>query len=680
MLRIIVRLHGQKTQMLELSDPATIYWAGRNDNCQIPLKIEGRISRQHFKIFFLEGTWRLEVVSRFVEVQIGEEAVSKLILKEGLSFSLSPYEFQVESSLDLAVDKSRVSVVGSDFSDEINVEDLDDKTMTLSLDREVQAVLKYKNPDSKTEKAYMLTKDSTLIGRDSKCDIILDDARVSRRQFKIIKKSMQFFLIDKQGVNGTYLNKKKISNKDPILLKSGDSISVLNHKLIFEVRDPDFESKMQKVQHLTLLDPLASSSPLTPINQNHPSGDGSLVVSANSSNNIANLVLSTPMGEQSFPQQENTLNNSESIDSKLATVKALNFWGLKLNLTNTNIIRLVLAAVIIIAVLIAINDEDADFDATKEVATRPADPFSKLSPEEQKQVKVQYELAKDLYTKGNYQLAKEELNKVHAKIPSYLDSEELARFIEVGIQSAQEREQQERLKKEAAESEERIQNTVLFCRQQISPATTSDEVEVCLADAIQLNPEHDLILKLRADVAKLEEDRKTREAELALRKAQVAELAKQYKIAFEIGEKDPLKGIEAFKEFLKLTMPDPDKLLEKAKADIKRLDKKIKVKVKEAISAVKGLVESGKHKDAIMALERATEVSPNDETLRDEIDRITEELRKKMQTLYQEAILEENIGNIDTAKDRWRKILEQDIPNGEYFAKAKSKLKKYGGV
>jgi hypothetical protein len=48
-----------------------------------------------------------------------------------------------------------------------------------------------------------------------------------------------------------------------------------------------------------------------------------------------------------------------------------------------------------------------------------------------------------------------------------------------------------------------------------------------------------------------------------------------------------------------------------------------------------------------------------------------------MQIIYQEAIVEENIGNLETAKDRFRKIREQDVVDGEYFLKATMKLKKY---
>lgn len=640
MLRLVVRLHGQIIQTLELSDPATIYWAGRSENCQIHLNSERGISRQHFKIQLKEGLWNLEVASTYGNIKTGDTSTRQLILQEGTSFSLTPYEFVVESqhtqsiSREIALASGEGGKGGSPRASESESE----KTVTRVFDKNKQFILTYFNKETKEQKVYTLTKVDYVIGRDQSCDIILDDARVSRRQFKLLHQKSNYYLIDNQGINATQINGTKITSSEPVLINSNDDIKILNHRFHFEIRDAQFESQWQKVKHLAVVEP----NQFDPNNQNTEN-----------------------------PGQEET-----SLENPHSNVKVLNFWGLKIPFSKENKIRMGLVAILLLGAIFATNDNSFN---DSEVASQPANPLAKLTPEEQKQVKVQYELAKDLYTKGNYQMAKEELSKVHAKIPSYLDSLELARFIEVGIQSAQEREQQERLKREAAEAEEKIINIVSFCKQQLKPNASVAESDECLAPAIQLNPEHEMLMKFRTEIAQQEEQRKTIEAEKAFKEAQAAELEKQYKLALEISQKDPYKGKQAFEDFLKLTMVDPKKLQEKAKKDLKRLERKIKESIDTAISSVKSLVESGKHREAIIALERAAEMSPQNDHLDEEIERIIEDLRKKMQNLYQEAILEENIGNIDTAKDRWKKIIELDIPNGEYYSKAKLKLKKYGG-
>lgn len=644
MLRLVVRLHGQIIQTLELADPATIYWAGRSENCQIPLNSERGISRQHFKIQLKEGLWNLEVASSYGNVKTGETSTRQLVLQEGTSFSLTPYEFVIEtehtqsSANGMALTSGEGG--GRNAAGRSYHESEPEKTVTRVFDKNNQFILTYFNKETNDKKVYTLTKLDYVVGRDQSCDIVLDDARVSRRQFKILHQNGNYYLIDNQGINATQINGTKVTSSEPVLIKSNDDIKILNHRFHFEIRDAQFESQWQKVKHLALVGP--------------NDGDPHL-----------------HSGEEA-----NTDESSESNNPAL-NVNVLNFWGLKIPLTKENKIRMGLVTVLLLGAIFATND-NSSFNEN-EVSSQPANPLSKLTPEEQKQVKVQYELAKDLYTKGNYQLAKEELGKVHAKIPSYLDSLELARFIEVGIQSAQEREQQERLKREAAEAEEKIINIVSFCKQQLKPEASVAESDECLAPAIQLNPEHEIIVKFRTEIVQQEEQRKAIEAEKAFKDAQAAELEKQYKLALEISQKDPYKGKQAFEDFLKLTMDDPKKLQERAKKDLKKLERKIKESIDTAISSVKTLVDAGKHRDAIIALERAAEMSPQNDHLDEEIEKITEDLRKKMQALFQEAILEENIGNIDTAKDRWKKILELDIPNGEYHSKAKLKLKKYGG-
>jgi hypothetical protein len=52
--------------------------------------------------------------------------------------------------------------------------------------------------------------------------------------------------------------------------------------------------------------------------------------------------------------------------------------------------------------------------------------------------------------------------------------------------------------------------------------------------------------------------------------------------------------------------------------------------------------------------------------------------------MYQESIIDENYGLVDAtetkigAKDKWKKITEIDLQDGEYFKKAVIKLRRYG--
>ena len=68
-----------------------------------------------------------------------------------------------------------------------------------------------------------------------------------------------------------------------------------------------------------------------------------------------------------------------------------------------------------------------------------------------------------------------------------------------------------------------------------------------------------MLVKFRTEIARLEEQRKTIEAEKAFKDDQAAELEKQYKLALEISQKDPYKGKQAFE----LIAPDSSLLTRK---------------------------------------------------------------------------------------------------------------------
>ncbi|HRO67163.1 MAG TPA: FHA domain-containing protein, partial [Pseudobdellovibrionaceae bacterium] len=107
--------------------------------------------------------------------------------------------------------------------------------------------------------------DSWLGGRESSCHIHIRDQRVSRRQFEIRKAGSQYLILDLGSVNGTLLNGNPVSSTDPVPLKSGDAITVLENYLYFELHDPNFKSRLELVN----LQPVQENfnHPLVPLNE-----------------------------------------------------------------------------------------------------------------------------------------------------------------------------------------------------------------------------------------------------------------------------------------------------------------------------------------------------------------------------------------------------------------------------
>jgi len=83
---------------------------------------------------------------------------------------------------------------------------------------------------------FNLYPDSTVIGRESSCDIVIDDPAISRQHAKIRvlegeDKKKHFVLYDLATENGTLLNGEEIDRHE---LQDGDEILIGHTRLVFK--------------------------------------------------------------------------------------------------------------------------------------------------------------------------------------------------------------------------------------------------------------------------------------------------------------------------------------------------------------------------------------------------------------------------------------------------------------
>jgi hypothetical protein len=73
-----------------------------------------------------------------------------------------------------------------------------------------------------------------VIGRSRECDIVLDDAGVSRRHAELRPSAEGWTIEDLRSTNGVYLNGRRM--RGPQALRPGDRIEVGSTKIVFELR------------------------------------------------------------------------------------------------------------------------------------------------------------------------------------------------------------------------------------------------------------------------------------------------------------------------------------------------------------------------------------------------------------------------------------------------------------
>ena len=113
-------------------------------------------------------------------------------------------------------------------------------------------------------------------------------------------------------------------------------------------------------------------------------------------------------------------------------------------------------------------------------------------------------------------------------------------------------------------------------------------------------------------------------------------------------------------------------------------EKKIDKRNDSNITAAEIYLKEGNLKQGIISLRSALDFDPDNQAIKDKIEKYSNELRNQARVIYQESVIDENYGNVDGsesrpgAKEKWKKIIEMDVEDGEYYRKAYIKLRKYG--
>ncbi|QLY25880.1 FHA domain-containing protein [Bdellovibrio sp. KM01] len=672
MAHLIVRLRGKTVYNMPLEEGRS-YVAGRKEDCDIVLQPEKGISREHFKIVSDNGQWTLQVISRYGEVMVNGEPTQQVALDHGFTFTIAPYEFdflmssataQPTPSMDAPShpEGSYLPAVQSGTSGG------EEKTIVGAAPTAAYIKIVDSNSDAK-ELIRLDEGDSWIAGRDPSCHIQIRDQRVSRRQFELRRNGNQYQIIDLGSVNGTLVNGNPISSTDLTNIRSGDAITVLDNYLFFELHDAHFQSRLDMVK-------VAPPNPLVQMSHNPVPAEydqqGYGIAPYQQQGGV-------PMQYQGYGQMPGPVAPAPEVKPKFDFQKHRP--------------KLMIGAVALLVVVYLVKGGDKDTapvgaPGTVAAPGSPQEVFNKLKPEQQSLIRQRYKDAKNLYMQGKYQLAQDEIVKIHELVPDYEDTKEIQRLAKEAIYLEQEKIRIQQIEAAKAEAEQKILAQTAICQKKINPNITMDEMENCLTSVLQFNPDHPKILELKSQVEALTTARDVKKAANAEYAARVARLKAIYDKAqalHKVGKK-PLDIIDAYTKVTSSSLPDPNGYKGMAGRSIASVRNQMNQKIKGSLEKADKFYQNGNLKDAIGALREAKAIDPENPEVPPRIEKMVLELRKQMMALYQEGILEESFGNVDGgeskagAKEKWKKILELDISDGEYYKKAYIKLKKYGAM
>jgi pSer/pThr/pTyr-binding forkhead associated (FHA) protein len=600
---------------------------GRDSSADIILQNDGGVSRLHLLIKWIDNGWTVECTAKSKLLFKDGNQISSLRLSDGDRFSIPGYEFEFQSgSENQSTTKSNISI--------------EDKT-SVGMLPSIPALVRY-DEFGQVLNTITLSGNAWIVGRDTTNSIFIDHPKLSRKHFEIIRKEGRFLIRDLGSANGTFVNGKTLTQNEWVYLYSGDEISVFDLKLRFVLRDASFDDRVQEAKNL--LSPFLSANDQGPVPESNPSSGSS---------------------------SDSGLNNEASANSNLPPDN-LN------KLKRVKFIRLAIGVIVVLSAILYFlmdtNPESSESESAKILS-----PFDKLTPEQKANVRQLYQSAQNFLQQGKYELARQEIIKLHQIIPFYEDSKQIEETANQGIAMLQEKERLEAEAREREAIQEKIKSQIVKCRAIINPKIEMFEMDLCLAPVLEFDPDNPEMKVLKAEVQKIIDERAQKETERRIYAEKVAKLKKMFEEAQDLDQKEDWhKAISAYEKVVGSFLPDPNSLKARSKARSEELQQMLLIKQTEAEKKAEEAYKKGDLKGAIKIIRDGILINQENQVILGRHEEWMNELKRSMMPIYQEAILEESVGDVESAKIKWQKIKELSLPGEDYYEKAKVKLKKYG--
>lgn len=632
-----IQYKGQDVANLDIKD-ATPLTLGRSESSTVILSENHRISRTHLTITLQpDGSLKVVNLGKYVPALFNGSNFNELNVQNTSSLEMDGYTISLIGTAEKSSNTSSALVQYQAMDDESSITAVGAVTLKPSL-----IIHDPRFPHSPEE--LILEGDFWVAGRDSQCAIKLEDPKISRQQFQLkALKGNKFAVIDMGSVNGTLINGVKIPSGEEILLNSGDMIQTHEFKILFQLKNMDVEKRLQEINSLPALS--------------------------------SDLALSLePFHQQNELEQHYYPPNDDHYDSE----PSYDIPQVDDALEKTKKIRMILIGAIALIAVVYMFSSGSKEVQKKDVVIET--PFDKLTPEDKLYVEQTYALADNYFRQAKFASALDEIRKIQEKVEYYKDSKQIADACKEGLVRVEELAAAERRKQEEIAIKNKVEAVISTCTKLISDDVSEAQMQECLSEGLTLDPENLAMRELLAEARSREDQRATNQAAFAERRR----LAKIGEGLFYKAEGLKNKGkkreaIKAYQTHINSRYPDPSGLKDKSMGRIAELRTFIDQEIATAQKDADQLVEQGNLKAALKRIRRALAFEPNSTALIATDQKLTRELDKKMRVLYQESVIEESLGNIEAAKERWNIILKTDIETGEYFKKASLKNRKYGG-
>lgn len=724
MTYLIVSRNGKKEDEFSLSQEKE-YILGRGQDCDISLEKVKGLSREHLKIYFDTegGVWKAELLSQTGILIQDQKPVESLSLEDQSRFSIPPYYFlftseepakkEKENSLQEEGNQILDQKNGGVLEEKVNLnskepledliedkkdtkdihaikdsskEDLRSFSQTLSTPFHTSFSLRMKCPPpyNKTEKINLdiREKKEWIAGRGKKCDIKIRDKKTSRKHFKIYIKEESFKIEDLKSINGTMVGKKKLIPNTSFSLSDGDVIYVGKTEITVEIKNDIFSLQLEKLEKKKTEKPdafLSSIQSDLSLDSDHKPQKETLDLQP----------INSPLAETKVHKER--IDSSYKEESK--NVKGPFFFLTSAFMRNKKTQKgeekksnekkkkksffFVLIFIGFGVFVFFLLEENFLFQKTQKKSLSSQSDDAR-SEEQLDRIRDIFLMARKNFIEGKYELCSFEIRKLHKIVPSFENSKELESLCLQAFDLRRMEEEKERQEREILALEKQFNEIVEKCKSQITEKTTSSELKKCLASAQDIKPSDPLISDLIFELELKEKKKKKEEAKKLRREKRVQAGMRLFKKAEKWHRQGKIKkAVKAYKNFIESSFPDPHKKKPVARRKLASIISDHNKAIESLLETCRQAYQGSQFKKAFIECDKVLDKIRENEEAFDKKKKSLVHIQKKTKGLYIDSVLEESVGNLESAIVKWKNIIQISVPEDEYYERSKSKLDLY---
>jgi pSer/pThr/pTyr-binding forkhead associated (FHA) protein len=649
-----------KKQVAKIPVTGSQFVIGRSPECNLPLD-ETLASRQHTEIIFERGSyWVQDRGSRNGTVVNGEKITARRELKDGdeIGIGSTRLKFLWDKSAAEAEesDEDATRVASPDVAKKLPGLEVVKKTGTSNLEVKVRVV------DGPLQGGVFQNWEGPLtIGRGLQNNVVLLDDAVSTSQAQIVQEGEQYFIVDLNSSNGTFLDGVKVKKSQ---LANGQKIKIGISTLAFELVDLRIQRKNRKIALISfaaivviailvkLLQPKDVAGQYIALAQNY-AGQGDY------SKAMDQYSLALKIDPNRVEAKRGMMQTKAAIEAR--------------DILNT-----------------AENEAAAEnYDKANDLVYRVLRDFPQSGRAQELEAVIKsIENAKIAFAARNWSDAKVLLEKAQDAYPQSklihqrLDQAQMELTAQSNLAQAQDALQHQQFDMAQPMLQSIPPNSVYYteAKQALDQISKNQQITVFLNKAQGLYRDGHLTEALTQIASGLAQSPDSSPLlDLQTRVRQMAALYNPLVAAEAMSQPTDtdalLQNRKACDDVIQLEADPLNSLRKRAQAAEAKIAGKLTDAAQISAASATQLLQAGNQKDALRLFDLAVKANPDDQNVTDQRNKLRQQIVTACRSLYQKGLVHDELGQADLARQAYQQVIDMGIPGEDYYERAVKKLK-----